>query len=77
MNALWLSVSNPSRANANSSRNSLSTSASRFFSRTNTGAHAVQLVAMSVSVDLCTKLPFAVSPLCATRSASTNPGAGD
>jgi hypothetical protein len=31
---------------------------------------------MSVSVSVYTKLPFAVGPLCATRSASTNPGAG-
>ncbi len=33
-------------------------------------------MAMSVSTKVCTKLPFATGPLCATRSASTNPGGG-
>ncbi len=40
------------------------------------GAHSVQPVAMSVSTSVCTKLPRAVGPLCATRSASKKPGAG-
>ncbi len=76
MNTLSLSVSNPSRANGSSLRNSLSTSVNRRCSRTNSGAHSVQPVAMSVSTKVCTKLPFATGPLCATRSASTNPGDG-
>ena len=76
MNTLSLSVSNPSSANGIRRRISLSTSVSSFCSRTSSGAHSVQPVAMSVSVSVCTKLPFAVGPLCATRSASTNPGGG-
>ncbi len=49
---------------------------SRRCSRTNSGAHSVQPVAMSVSTKVCTKLPLATGPLWATRSASTNPGGG-
>src|SRR5258708_4752082 len=64
MNTLSLSVSNPSRANGSSLRNSLSTSVNRRCSRTNSGAHSVQPVAMSVSTKVCTKLPFATGPLC-------------
>lgn len=37
---------------------------------------SVEPVAVSVSVSVCTKLPFAVGPLWATRSASTNSGGG-
>ena len=76
MNTLSLSVSNPSSGNGMRWRISLNTSANSFCSRTSNGAHSVQPVAMSVSVKVCTKLPLAVGPLCATRSASTNPGAG-
>lgn len=36
----------------------------------------VHPVAMSVTVSVCTKLPFDVGPLWVTRSASMNPGAG-
>ena len=76
MNTLSLSVSNPSSAKGNSLRNSLSTSVSSRCSRTNSGAHSVQPVAMSVSTKVCTKLPFATGPLCETKSASTKPGGG-
>jgi hypothetical protein len=31
---------------------------------------------MSVTISVCTKLPLATGPLCATRSASTKPGGG-
>jgi hypothetical protein len=31
---------------------------------------------MSVRTKVCTKLPLVTGPLCATRSASTNPGGG-
>ena len=60
MNTLSLSVSNPRKENGNSLRSSLSTSVSSVCSRTRTGAHSVHPVAMSVSVSICTKLPFAV-----------------
>src|SRR4051794_4070241 len=36
----------------------------------------VHPVAMSVNTSICTKLPLAEGPLCATRSASTKPGVG-
>src|SRR5665811_1383943 len=76
MNTLSLSVSKPSRGKGSRLRTSVSTSVSSLCSRTSNGAHSVQPVAMSVNVNVCTKLPLAVGPLCATRSASTNPGAG-
>jgi hypothetical protein len=57
-------------------RISLDTSANSFCSRSSNGAHSVQPAAMSVSDNVCTKLPFAVDLLCATRSASMNPGGG-
>ncbi len=44
--------------------------------RYGSGAHSVQPVAMSVRTSVCTKLPLVTGPLCATRSASTNPGGG-
>ena len=76
MKTLSLSVSNPSSANGIRLRTSLSTAINTVCSRTNNGAHSVQPVAMSVNVSVCMKLPSAVGPLCATRSASMNPGAG-
>ncbi len=76
MNPLSLSVSKPSKANGIRSCIALRTSVSSSCSRTSNGAHSVQPVAISVSVSVCTKLPFAVGPVCATRSASTNPGGG-
>jgi hypothetical protein len=57
-----------------SQRNSPSTSVNSRCSRTSSGAHSVQPVAMSVSTKVCTKLPFATGPLWLTRSASTNHG---
>src|SRR3954447_17271490 len=48
----------------------------RPFSRTSNGPHSVHPVAMSVKTSVCTKLPLAEGPLCATRSASTKPGGG-
>jgi len=54
MNTLSLSVSNPSRTKGKTLRISLSTSVSSFCSRTNTGAHSVHPVAMSVNVSVCT-----------------------
>ena len=48
----------------------------RVCSRYRSGAHSVHPVAMSVTVSVCTKLPFATGPQCATRSASTKPGGG-
>src|SRR3954469_13046960 len=36
----------------------------------------VHPVAMSVNTSVCTKLPLAEGPLCATKSASTKPGGG-
>jgi hypothetical protein len=44
--------------------------------RTSSGAHSVQPVAISVKTRVCVKAPFAGGPECATRSASTKPGAG-
>jgi hypothetical protein len=76
MNTLSLSVSNPRGKNGIRWRISLNTWASSLCSCTSNGAHSVQPVAMSVSVNVCTKLPFDVCPLRATRSASTNPGGG-
>src|SRR5438105_167553 len=76
MNTLSLSVSNPRRAKGSSLRISLSTSVNSRCSRTSSGAHSVHPVAMSVNTRVCTKLPFATGPLCATRSASTKPGGG-
>jgi hypothetical protein len=76
MNTLSLSVSNPSNGNGSRLRTSPSTSVRSVCSRTSSGAHSVHPVAMSVSVSVCTKLPSAVGPLCATKSASMNPGAG-
>ncbi len=76
MNTLSLSVSNPSKGNGSRLRTSPSTSVSSVCSRTSSGAHSVYPVAMSVSVSVCTKLPSAVGPLCATRSDSMNPGSG-
>ena len=75
MNSLSLSRSNPNSAKDSSLRTSLSTSVNSRCSRTSSGAHFVQPVAMSVSTSVCTKLLFAVGLLCATRSASTNPAA--
>src|SRR6516162_9873051 len=51
-------------------------SVSTFCSLTSKGAHSVQPVATSVRTNVCTKLPLADGPLCATRSASTKPGDG-
>ncbi len=76
MNTLSLSVSNPRSENGSSLRTSSRTSVNSRCSRTSKGAHSVQPVAMSVKVNVCTKRPLAVGPPCATRSASTNPGAG-
>ncbi|MGY3387890.1 hypothetical protein ACVWW6_000481 [Bradyrhizobium sp. USDA 3311] len=76
MNTVSLSVSRPSSAKGNCLRNSVSTVLNSVCSRTIRGAHSVQPVAMSVSTRVWMKLPRADGPLCATRSASTNPGAG-
>src|SRR4051812_1639027 len=76
MNTLSLSVSNPSRSKGSSLRSSVKTALSRPCSRTSNGPHSVHPVAMSVNTSVCTKLPLAEGPLCATKSASTNPGGG-
>src|SRR3954463_11773503 len=76
MNTLSLSVSNPSRSKGSSLRSSVKTSLSRPCSRTSNGPHSVHPVAMPVKTSVCTKLPLAEGPLCATRSASTKPGGG-
>ncbi|SDF32310.1 hypothetical protein SAMN05216337_105139 [Bradyrhizobium brasilense] len=76
MNTVSLSISRPSSAKGNCLRNSVSTVLNSVCSRTIRGAHSVQPVAMSVSTRVWMKLPRADGPLCATRSASTNPGAG-
>src|SRR3954468_15370543 len=76
MNTLSLSVSNPSRSKGSSLRSSVKTALSRPCSRTSNGPHSVHPVAMSVKTSVCTKLPLAEGPLCATRSASTKPGGG-
>src|SRR3954468_21312930 len=76
MNTLSLSVSNPSRSEGSSLRSSVKTSLSRPCSRTSNGPHSVHPVAMSVKTSVCTKLPLAEEPLCATKSASTKPGGG-
>jgi hypothetical protein len=57
-------------------RNSVSTSLRSFCSLTSNGGHSVHPVATSASTSVGMKLPFGDEPLCATRSASTNPGAG-
>ena len=69
-------MSKPNNSKGSSLRISPSTSLSRVCSRYRSGAHSVHPVAMSVTVSVCTKLPFATGPQCATRSASTNPGGG-
>src|SRR3954453_7306478 len=76
MNTLSLSVSNPSRSKGSSLRSSVKTALSRPCSRTSNGPHSVHPVAMSVNTSVCTKLPLAEGPLCATKSASTKPGGG-
>lgn len=76
MNTVSLSVSRPTSAKGNCLRNSVNTVLNSVCSRTIRGAHSVQPVAMSVSTRVWMKLPRADGPLCATRSASTNPGAG-
>src|SRR3954467_12383942 len=76
MNTLSLSVSNPSRSEGSSLRSSVKTSLSRPCSRTSNGPHSAHPVAMSVKTSVCTKLPLAEEPLCATRSALTKPGGG-
>ena len=76
MKTLSLSVSNPSNANGSSLRISVNATVSTVCSRTSSGAHSVQPVAISVKTKVCVKAPFANGPECATRSASTKPGAG-
>src|SRR6202166_90755 len=76
MKTLSLSVSNPSNANGSSLRSSVNATVSTVCSRTSSGAHSVQPVAISVKTRVCVKAPFANGPECATRSASTKPGAG-
>src|SRR4051794_39108469 len=76
MNTLSLSVSNPSRSKGSSLRSSVKTALSRPCCRTSNGPHSVHPVAMPVKTSVCTKLPLAEGPLCATRSASTKPGGG-
>src|SRR4051812_46122804 len=77
MNTLSLSVSNPSRSKGSSLRSSVKTALSRPCSRTSNGPHSVHPVAMSVNTSVCTKLPLAEGPLCATRSAETPEDAAD
>src|SRR3954465_8506 len=77
MNTLSLSVSNPSRSKGRSLRSSVKTALSRPCSRTSNGPHSVHPVAMSVNTSVCTKLPLAEGPLCATRSAETPEDAAD
>lgn len=76
MNTVSLSVSRPSSTKGKCLRNSVSTVLNSVCSRTIRGAHSVKPVAMSVSTRVWMKLPRADGPLCATRSASTTPGAG-
>lgn len=76
MNTEWLSVPRPRSANGSCLRSSVSTVVNSSCSRTRSGAHSVQRVAMSVRMNVWTKLPRAEGPLRATRSASTKPGAG-
>src|SRR3954452_4031349 len=56
MNTLSLSVSSPSSGKGSSLRNSPSTSVSSRCSRTSSGAHSVQPVAISVSTKVCTSI---------------------
>ena len=76
MNTLSLSVSNPSKSNGMSLRRPVRTAFTSVRSRNSNGAHSVHPVAISVRTRVWAKLPRAEGPLCDTRSASTNPGAG-
>ncbi len=70
MNSLPLSVSTPRRGNGIVGRRRASASTTRPLSRTRSGRHSVQPVAISVSVRVCTKLPSTVPPPWDTRSIS-------
>ncbi len=75
-NSLPLSVSMPRKRKGRPTRRRSSASTTNELSRTSSATHSVHPLAMSVSTSVWAMLPAMVSPLCATRSASTKPGAG-
>ena len=75
-NSLPLSVSIPRSGNGRAPRSRSTASTTTPASRTSSGARSVQPLAMSVSTSVQTKPPAIDDPQCATRSASTKPGAG-
>ena len=75
-NSLPLSVSILRNENGSASRSRSTASTTAPASRTSSGTHSVQALAISVSTSVHTKLPAIDDPQCATRSASTKPGAG-
>ena len=75
-NSLPLSVSIPRNGNGRAPRSRSTASTTTPASRTSSGTHSVQPLAISVSTSVQTKLPAIDDPQCATRSASTKPGAG-
>ena len=64
------------RRNGRAPRSRSTASTTTPASRTSSGTHSVQPLAISVSTSVQTKLPAIDDPQCATRSASTKPGAG-
>ena len=76
MKAPSLSKSTPFSGNGKSSSATCSASSASAPVRIMTGTHSVQPVAMSVSTMVCAKAPAALTPECATKSTSTNPGGG-
>ena len=76
MNRLSLSKSIPRNGNGNSSRARFRACMTISASRTTIGMHSVHPVATSVSTNVCTNAPDTVVPPCATKSTSTQPGAG-
>jgi len=76
MNSLPLSLSMPRSGNGIVVLRRSSASVTSPLSRTSSGTHSTQPLAMSVSTRVWTKLPSSRSPQCATRSISPKPGAG-
>src|SRR5215469_16486356 len=68
MNALSLSVSSPRKRKGNLLRSPLIASTISACSRTGNAMHSVQADTMSVSTNVCTKLPSVVGPECVTKS---------
>ena len=76
MNAPSLSKSTPRSGKGKSFCAACSASSASAPARITTGTHSVQPVAMSISTSVWTKAPAALTPECATKSTSTNPGGG-